>query len=255
MSTADSMHHPGILVLRPTAQAKGTLDRIHQEGWNPIHFPTIDIVPLMNSVNADIIRHLDKYDWLIFISRNAVVNFQQQLPGNQTINAKVAAVGQGTAKALAKHGIQTDLQPTKQFDSEHLLASKSLQHVQGQNILIIRGKGGRELLANTLSSRGANIEYLEVYERKLPSTDASTLVTTWQQQVNLVLATSNQLLDNLVTLVKQDGQQNLINTPLVVISNRMHEHATQLGFKKIGLAGGASDDQMVEAIRKTLTLI
>ena len=60
---------------------------------------------------------------------------------------EIAAIGQATARALARHGVAPALQPDYEFTSEALLALPRFQRVTGQHILIVRGEGGRELLA------------------------------------------------------------------------------------------------------------
>ena len=94
-----------------------------------------------------------------------------------TINqfkADIAVIGPATAKAVAAAGRVVNIQPADGFDSEHLLAEERLQDVAGRRVRIIRGSDGRELLADELKRRGASIDYLSVYERRLPEISAET---------------------------------------------------------------------------------
>ena len=242
---------PGILVLRPTEQAEDTLRQIEQQGWHALHFPTIEIVSANAAENAEIFSHLEKFDWIIFVSQNAVTHFRQQLSQAPEKLPKIAAVGKATAAAVINAGWPVALQPGQDFSSEGLLNTVALQHVNQQQILIIRGNGGRELLAETLAERGATVSYAEVYARCLPDADTGFVQKHWSE-ISVILATSNQLLDNLITLVGDALQPHLFKTPVVVISPRMQKHAEQLGFDKIWLADGPTNDQMIETIKKNI---
>jgi len=242
---------PGILVLRPVEQAQKTIEMIRQQGWLPIHFPTIEIIG--HKCEAEIFaENLTEYDWLIFVSQNAVFHFIDQLAQLPASMPKIAAVGSSTARALSANGLKVNTQPDINYSSEGLLQAPEFHQVNHQHILIVRGNGGRELLADTLRQRGATISYAEVYERKLPSPDTSQLVQNWSTQINVIIATSNQLLDNLVKLVADKLQQQLFEKPVLVISPRMQEHASQLGFCSIWLAEGPTNDQMLATLKNHL---
>ena len=239
----------GILVLRPAEQAKETIALIEQQGWHAIHFPTIEIVPANTADNTRLFGHLEQFDWIIFISQNAVNHFIRQLPQRPAGMPRIATVGKATTQAAINAGLHVSVQPEEDFSSEGLLETDAFQHVDQQKILIVRGNGGRELLADTLTERGASVSYAEVYERRLPDTDSSHLQQGWSTQVSVILATSNQLLDNLITLLGDTLKRQLYETPVVVISPRMQKHAEHLGFNKIWLADGPTNDQMLETIR------
>jgi uroporphyrinogen-III synthase len=124
-----------------------------------------------------------------------------------------------------------------------------LQKMVGQRVLIVRGKGGRALLGERLTARGAEVGYAEVYQRKKPIADPAPLLAHWQEQVDLVTATSVEVLDNLIALLGEQGWPLLRGTPLVVISERMRREAEKKGFETILLANGADDDAIMSAIQ------
>lgn len=248
-------HIPGILILRPTEQAQETIRQVKLNSWNPVHFPTVEIVASKTPHNAQVFSRLAEFDWLIFVSQNAVKHFLAQLQQLPVKMPNIATVGKATSLAAEKAGLSVTLQPDGPFSSEGLLNMPAFQQVQNQRVLIVRGNGGRELLADTLARRGATVSYADVYLRRLPEADSNWLTGNWSDRVNVILATSNQLLDNLVQLTVKTLGQQLYLTPLIVISPRMQQHAGQLGFKKIWLAEGPSNDQMMATIRKNLLLI
>ncbi|MCW8975547.1 MAG: uroporphyrinogen-III synthase, partial [Sedimenticola sp.] len=113
---------------------------------------------------------------------------------------------------------------------------------------ILRGNGGRELLGEELSKRGAVVDYAEVYQRACPTTASDNLIHRWVDDVDVVTATSNILLDNLFAMLGEAGQPLLQQTPLVVVSDRMRQHARELGCTQVILAPGADEQDLLQAI-------
>ena len=165
-------------------------------------------------------------------------------------NVQVAAVGQGTAKLLRQLGRPADIFPTHQYNSEALLGMSELQFVSGQQIVIFRGEGGRELLADTLRSRGATVEYIECYQRIRPDTDTQELhAALVAKSVNAVVVTSNQGLQNLHDILDPDDFTLLKNVQLFVVSDRGQRLAVELGFALPAIiASKASDHGILDSL-------
>ena len=138
--------------------------------------------------------------------------------------------------------------PPARFDSESLLALPELAELTGQHVLIVRGVGGRSFLGETLAARGARLAYAEVYRRARPLADAAPLLARWRQDVQVITATSGEVLDNLLTLIGRDGWGLLFAMPLVVVSERTGETARALGFDRVEVADGASDAAVFAAL-------
>jgi uroporphyrinogen-III synthase len=138
--------------------------------------------------------------------------------------------------------------PDRDFSSEGLLALPELQHVAGRRIAIIRGAGGRELLAASLRARGADIEYLETYRRILPPPAAPELREILARQTpDLVIATSTLILDNLLEM-SGDCRGLLLTRPLVVLSARTRVAALEAGFGRVHIAPRSDDAGIVAAL-------
>jgi uroporphyrinogen-III synthase len=195
------------------------------------------------------LERLDSYSLVIFISPNAVRYGLRLLAGRGLpARLQVAAVGDATARALESHNITPSILPSERFDSEALLELPELQQMTGREVLIVRGNGGRPTLGDTLKQRGATIEYAEVYRRECPQIEVAPLLERWPDEVDIVTATSNQILENLLKLVGKSGGELLRSTPLVVISERMRLHASKLGWSEIILADQAGDEAIVAAV-------
>ena len=236
----------GVLVTRPMHQAEGLCRLIEATGGRPLRFPALEIrEPADPGQAKDLLAQT--WDWLLFVSANAV-DFALRLSGGLPPGARIAAVGQATAEALVEAGHPVDLVPDGPFDSEALLANAAMTRVAGQRILIVRGEGGRALLGDTLTERGATVAYAEVYRRACPDLDPAPLLARWEQDVQAVVATSGEILDNLLGMLGEAGRDRRLGTPLVVVSPRMAEQAAQLGFRRIAVAERAQDAAIVAAL-------
>ncbi len=243
-----------VLVTRPTHQAHNLCQLISQWGGNAIPFPTIEIVATSDILNTQsVLANLKKFQWLIFISANAV-NFALQANGGKIdgVNAtRVAAIGSATANALETANISVDLLPANGYDSEALLASLEIQ--AGQHCLIVRGQGGREELADTLRKKGVNVDYLETYKRITPNSDKAPVISLLtRNKLNVITITSGEALENLLSMLGKDYHQQMFAIPLVVISERIRIIAAQRGFKRIAVTKNASDSAIIDTV---LTII
>lgn len=249
MNPACDLTGVGVLVTRPAAQAHGLCALLRDAGAHPIAFPTVEILPGANPQQART-RLCDTWDLMIFVSRNAVERARSLVSQPDWPNTRhLAAVGRATAQALAAAGRTPDLIPAERYDSEALLALPELSRMAGERVLIVRGEGGRALLGDELARRGADVSYAEVYRRILPATaDTSGLLSRWQSEVQVVTATSDEILANLAKLLGEPGRRRLLDTPLAVISERTAASARALGFERVQVATRADDRALVEAI-------
>ncbi|MCP4285504.1 MAG: uroporphyrinogen-III synthase [Gammaproteobacteria bacterium] len=242
----------GVLVTRAVHQAAGLCKLIDELQGRPIRLPAVEIcAPAQTEALSEQLAQTKTCDIAIFISTNAVNWGLKQLPGGRLPEKVIiAAVGLATAQALATSGHAVSVVPDEGFNSEALLATPELSaaRVAGQKILIFRGEGGRQLLGETLNRRGASIEYAEVYRRCCPAHVGNLGQADWINDVDIITATSNIMLDNLFHLFGQAQREWLQRTPLVVISERTHNHAGDLGCRQVILAAGPDDRSIVEAI-------
>lgn len=244
-----------VLVTRPVEQAHNLVQLIEAAGGIAIRFPTIKIdEPSDRPALIKQIDELGRADIAIFVSTNAVNKAMPLIASRYSPfprQLQIACVGLGTAGALERFGVRATLVPHGRFDSEGLLDLPVLQDVRSKRIVIFRGEGGRELLAQTLRSRGADVQYAECYRRALPGDDVELLLQRWTRgEIDVVTATSVEALQNLFAIVGEAGRAPLLQTPIVVISQRMAATCQELGFVHGPyIASTASDEGMVDAIK------
>ena len=247
-----------ILVTRPAHQADNLSRLIEERGGAAIRFPTLAIVPLDDSCAIqNTLARLDRYQWLVFVSANAVTMHSYYSDGVKMDKFKpvrIAAIGKSTAEALVLAGLQVDLVPESGYNSEALLAMPQMQQIEGQRFLIVRGEGGREELATTLRSRGAYVEYLDVYKRITPNIDNSQVsLLLAQDKLDVITVTSGEALQNLLIMLEEKHHQRLFEVPLVVISNRIRQIAADMGFKRIAVTSCPSDLAILETVTMCVT--
>ncbi len=238
----------GVLVTRPRTQAVELVAAIERHGGQAFCLPVIEIVARDPQVVRDDADAQPTPDIVIFISRNAVEHGIRHTEG-----ALIAVIGPATAEAVRAAGRVVDIQPTSGYDSEHLLAEASLQDVAGKHVRIIRGSQGRDLLAEELRARGATVDYLSVYERRLPDVDPETLAELerrWRQgAINVITVMSVQSLINLARILPDWCAAQVASTPLVTPSGRvLKETLARYPASRPALAAGPGADDMVQAI-------
>jgi uroporphyrinogen-III synthase len=243
-----------VLVTRPASQAGELARLIREAGGTPRLFPVMEIVdPEDSRPLLRIVERLDSFDLAIFISPNAVNRALRHILARRALPAglQLACIGRASARELKRLGYADVIVPQDGADSEALLALPALQAVAGKQIVIFRGDGGRDVLGDTLVARGASVEYVECYRRVRPDVDAAPLIDDWRRgAINVVSVTSTQGLSNLYTLLGDAGRPYLLNTPIVVLSERTAHTCRELGFTTEPMVtADASDAAVVAAIQ------
>lgn len=244
----------GVLVTRPRAQAQLLCELIEQAGGEAISFPVLEIQPMPDYAQADAaLTGLNDADWVIFVSANAVhwgLDRIRKRIGGFPQGVKLAAIGKATARVLRESGLEPDAVPVQGYNSEALLSLPDFQQVTGAKVYIMRGRGGRELLAKTLRDRGAAVAYIELYQRVKPDVDVGPVLDRWRSgEVDIVTVSSQQVLHNLVEMLGAPALPMLYQTPLVAISETVLKLADTLGFQgPLLLAERPSDQDLVDAV-------
>jgi uroporphyrinogen-III synthase len=219
----------GVLITRAQHQAHEIKSAIEAAGGDTFLFPAIDIVGRdIDEIGRELARKPDP-DIVVFVSGNAVA---YGLAAIRSKNAKIAVVGPATRAAIEAMGVHVDIFPQDGFDSEHLLQHDALQAVEGKSVVIVRGQSGRELLADTLAERGADVHYLSVYDR-IPHeptlADLEDLEFALNQgRVGFVIVMSVETLEALVQIVPAQTLGLLRHTTLVAPSARVLQTASEL---------------------------
>ncbi len=256
MSSEHLLQNLHIAVTRPLDQAQSLCEAIEEHGGVAIQFPLIAVSALDDYQRFEQqITQLPDTDWAIFISTNAV-DFAMPLVlkkyGQFPEQLKFAAIGQQTAHALSRYGVNKVLIPQNRYDSETLLELPEMQNVAGSTIAIFRGIGGRELMAETLKTRGAHVYFAESYQRTNPQRTTELLKDQWQQnKLDAVIVTSSEAMRYLLQMAKNETWMQ--NVTLCVNHERIAEQPRQLGLKVL-VAEVPGDKAMLQCLSKLVNL-
>jgi uroporphyrinogen-III synthase len=229
-----------IAITRPMEQCASLAAAIQANGGIPLVAPLIAITRIEgNTALENASNELPTFDFAIFISPNSVEHSLPTLLRGQPwpTNLRAAAIGPGTQKSLAKHRIQHCLLPEDlRYDSEGLLDRPEFQapSIRSKSVLLLRGDGGRELLAETLIKRGAKVTVISCYRRTPPTDLAQPLETAWEEnRLDGLLLSSSESLANLLAALSPAAQVQLSSTPIFVPHPRIAEKAISAGLHKI----------------------
>jgi uroporphyrinogen-III synthase len=236
-----------VLVTRPAERAAGLAAAIEAAGGAAVCQPTIEIAPVTPTTEA--VAAAQAAVAILFTSPAAVAHGIPALQLDPEAAPALGAVGPATAAELRHHGFAPTIDPVGSHDSEGLLRSPALaaEQVRDRTVVIVRGEGGRAELARGLMARGATVHYAEVYRRERPRAPAAG----WAAACDILSATSNEGLANLLAMVDQSERTVLLGRPLAVSSARIAAAARDAGFElEPEVADAAGDDGLLAAIRR-----
>lgn len=196
----------------------------------------------------DEVLSLDAFDIVIFVSRYAALLGGHHLRHYWPVpprGLEFFCIGETTAKILQEQGYSAQYPETRQ-NSEGLLALPELWDVNQKNVLIFRGFGGRELLAEELANRGATVDHCELYRRSINPENVE-LAQQNLEKVDCLVAHSGELLEALGPAAGTSAEM-----PLVVPSARIAALADRLGYRNVTTAEGALPDQMQKGVVSAL---
>ena len=236
-----------VVLTRPQADSERLSETLQNEGFQTRVMPiiTIEAIPTAEQAPAPSVSD----DALcIFISANAVRFGLPQLGSALARNSDltVIAVGNKTRDTLAAEGIQAQV-PVR-ADSEGLLAMPALSAPDSRDVVIVKGEGGRELLASELTGRGARVTEWACYRRCWPEVDVSGLM---EISAGLIFqVSSGEMVSRLSELLAGGGQADLFQSSIIVPSDRVARLATEIGWGQVIRAEDASDDAFIRALKQ-----
>lgn len=245
-----------VLITRPEPTGSELIAAINERGGEAFSLPLIRIGPgaELNSLGSRI-KLLDKNDLVFLLSKNAVWYADlalRQAGLNWSDKPSYYGIGGSTGqyfKALTGHTIHWSVHGET---SEILLTLPELQVLNGKRALLLRGNGGREFLASTLRSRGAQVEYCECYTRHPIFYDKTEFNLKWVNTgITDIVISSGQMLALLNELIAENTKEWWFNRRLLVVSQRIADQARQDGWRKVCVANSADNNALLEALLST----
>ncbi|HJV07764.1 MAG TPA: uroporphyrinogen-III synthase [Chromobacteriaceae bacterium] len=185
-----------ILVTRPQAQSQRLLALLRAEGAEAAQLDVLDIQPDVSAL-SQLPALAQQANWLIFVSPSAIDIAWPALADVNLEHVQLACVGAASAARLAALSGREVLHPTQGSDSDALLALPPLAALHQQHVIIVRGKGGRATLGETLAARGAQVTLAEVYRRAAGNPDWNLLD---HCPPDAILVTSSEIVERMFQL-------------------------------------------------------
>ncbi|MFC4487182.1 uroporphyrinogen-III synthase [Tepidiphilus baoligensis] len=237
---------PAVWVTRPRAQARRLEAMLQARGFAPVAAPLLAIEPIEDEEQeAQVAAALDDYAWVFFVSRTAA---ELAVPRLRRYRAwppgpPVMTVGEGSAESLRALGFSEVICPREGADSEAVLALPECARaaVSGRRVLLVKGEGGRALLAQTLIERGALVDTWICYRRVQPRWTAEVLAPLRERRLAAMLLTSSEGVMNLPALVPAADWPLLVDVPAVAAHPRIAAAATTLGLRRVVTAAAPGD--------------
>lgn len=266
------MSTKSIVITRPTGQARQQSELLHKaieqgsissSAVNVISLPLLTIVPKDNEQLADHISSVLKdADLAIFVSPNAVETVMRLLGRNwQDFSKKIIPVGVmgGSSRlALSNHGIGLEENPTPvlmpqesgMWDSEGLW--QELQKLgwdwARKKLVIFKGDGGREWLADTMTKAGASVEAISTYSRIPldPNNPMWQPIREFDFSTSLWMLSSSEAVRHLGNIAKDEFAQGLKQATAICPHSNITDTAQAIGFGKV-ITTKPGDEAMIQA--------
>jgi len=224
------LHGKRVVVTRARSQASGLAARLRGLGAEVIELPAIRIEPRTSTEDVrGAIRDLHSYSLVCLTSPNGVrLLFEAMAEAGRDAralsNATVAAIGPGTAAALAERGIAADVVPAR-YVAEALVEALEGVDVTDRPVLVARAAEARDVLPDALRERGAKVDVVALYETiaEVPEPGAVTAA----RDADYLTFTSSSTVRNFVAAV---GGELAVSARVVSIGPVTSEAARQAGL-------------------------
>jgi uroporphyrinogen III methyltransferase/synthase len=234
-----------VVVTRAREQASELRARLTHLGASVVELPSIAIEPIDVAL-----PELSGYAWVVFTSVNGVHAFFDRglapagLDARALGGTRVAAIGPGTAAALADRGIRVDLVPER-FVAESLLEAFPDPGGSGARVLLARAAQARDVLPDGLAARGYAVDVVSVYRTVTAAPDPDALARVRAGGVDAVTFTSSSTVRNFVDLV---GPLPDPGPPVVSIGPVTSATARELGLDVTAEASEHTIDGLTDTL-------
>lgn len=237
-----------IAITRPQGKGDELTKLLSSQGIHWVKTPvlTLEMLPLEPAQLAPLMDA----DVVVFISQDAVKGLATHV---KTLpeTAEIFAVGEQTSRVVKSLFGRVANVPAQQ-DSEGLLALAQLQSPQGKQVMLVKGVGGRSLLANTFQQRQAILNQCNVYRRSPAQPNSDAWLDHWRNaRIQGIVVTSNAAIDAIFNTDNQAHIKWLRQCHYYVISQRIADYIAaqyQLTSSNITIASGPSDRAIFDSI-------
>jgi len=212
------------------------------------------------------LKHLDRFDWIVFASQRAVASVLSRLhelsksvefQNNSSFfkNRKIAVVGKSTADYLKDQGIEVDFYPNN-YCAEALVNQFPGENLDGINIFWPRTLAGETTIHDGLQARGARVTMAEAYSSNVPEASdhlALELNKLMQAEIDIVTFTSSQTVRNFVSMLKPETSAKKLSElyPNVIVAV-IGPKTAQTALEYYGRADVVAGEYTIEGLLMSL---
>lgn len=245
-----------ILILRPLGQEQIWKENIEAKQAICLHLPVLKINHLFSEKDLlSAVKQHAPYSAMIVVSANAIAAYDKNFAKwvEQQSAMKNLAIGEATAQVLQQKGIKVDWVP-KKASSEVLLEEYPWEQLEANSsILILGGKGGRDLLQASLTHLKFKVHKLETYQRCPATFSKEEIEAVLNPSPDAVIASSIEILLAFIAIMKK-ARQSIKSIPVVAISERIAEEAKKQGFISIITSDSTSFESIWFACEKAFQI-
>lgn len=236
-----------VICLRPSMQQAAARRAVRARGGVHVSLPGLRLVA--QQAGEALVRALDCAA-VVFTSPAAVHFAALQHVLELPSGVRCFAVGEGTARALARHGVRAIAPPPDAMHSDGVLALPQWQQLDGP-VGLVTAPGGRGIIAAGLVRRGFSLRRAEVYRREPPRLDARHLRTLRQiGGPRAVLVSSAEALDAVLAILPADVRAGIFDGLVVASSPRLAELAGLRGFRATIIATAPTIQALLDALAR-----
>lgn len=228
---SDSLHGKKVLITRENKGAQYFSKQVLKYEGIPIEVPLLTISCNDSVKNIEVLKRIDRFDWIFITSANGVECFFKLLNQNdidfKEIKAKFAVVGQKTGERLREFGMTADFIPTK-FDADTLAAEFLASKEKPKHVLLVRGNLSRDVLPIEFTKTEIVYEMMEVYKTDINHDSKDLLIQALESQPDFITFTSPSSVDafDRLTISKP-------NAIYVCIGSTTEKRAYELGYQNL----------------------
>ncbi len=247
-----------VLVTRAAHQAGKLSDGLRALGAEPVEVPLLEIYPPASFEPFDTaLRSFDRYDWLVLTSANTARALVQRaaelgIALAQPPRMKVAAVGEATAAAARKAGLQVAIIPAS-YVAESLMDGLTGQ-IEGRRFLVARAAVARDVIPDALRQGGAEVDVVDAYRNMMPENGPELLRKALAEKIDAATFTSSSSVTHLVEAARQAGIGfPIAGVPAISIGPITSQTLREAGWEPAAEASPSDIPGLIAAVAQVLS--
>lgn len=216
------MSKPVVAITRPKDRAKKACEIVEKLGGEAVLAPTLDLKPVNTQSLKNLVANKDELDWIVFTSPTTIVSLNKFYPDFlESLECKIAVIGNKTGKLVEKQGLAVDLMPDE-FTAEGLIEEFKKNGITDKTIGIPRTASARPVLPEELEKLGNTVILAEAYKSLFPMDEKAVeelIQKIENREIDAITFTSPLTVENFFTIA-DDKQKiaELLNENLLVVS-------------------------------------